>query len=102
MFSLKGGGEVMSYCPRAVAEAGEAGDCSLVVDDARLVLLLGGDGVEARSGVCGWATEVRASPQSLVLAVVFEPRIFGWGGGRSSPSFFQEGAGVLCVSVSLD
>jgi hypothetical protein len=102
VFSLKGDGEVVSYCSRAVAEAGEAGDCSLVVNDARLVLLLGGDGVEARSGVCGWATEVRAGPQSLVLAVVFETRISGWVSGRSSSSFLQEGAGVLCVGVSLD
>ena len=43
VFSILGGGEVMGYSSRAVTQACEAGDCSLVVDDARLVLLVGGD-----------------------------------------------------------
>ena len=43
VFSILGGGEVMGYSSRAVTQACEAGDCSLVVDDTRLVLLVGGD-----------------------------------------------------------
>ena len=102
VFSILGGGEVMGYSSRAVTEACEAGDCSLVVDDTRLVLLVGGDWVKAGSGVWVWVAEVRASAQGLVLAVVFEPRISSWVFGRGSSSFFQEGAGVLWVGVSLD
>ena len=68
----------MCLGPWAVAQACEAGDGFLVVDDAGLLLLLGCHRVQARSGICiccVWAAEVRAGAQGLVLAVVLESRI---------------------------